>query len=66
MLPSPTLKLLTRHLPRNLKTMSSQAQFTKNLPSRKPTAEENKIIQDILAVLKPLWRKLKVVISMST
>jgi len=46
--------------------MSSQAQFTKNLPSRKPTAEENKIIQDILAVLKPLWRKLKVVISMST
>lgn len=30
--------------------MSSQAQVTKNLPSREPSSEENKIIQDILAV----------------
>jgi ketosteroid isomerase-like protein len=30
--------------------MSSQAQFTKNLSSRQPSAEENKIIQDIIAL----------------
>lgn len=32
------------------KTMASQAQFTKNLPSRTPSSEESKIINDILAV----------------
>src|SRR5271169_4571787 len=36
-----------------LRTMSSQAQFTKNLPSRTPSSEESKIIQDILAVSPP-------------
>lgn len=30
--------------------MSSQAQFTKNLPTREPSADESKIIQDILSL----------------
>jgi hypothetical protein len=33
-----------------IRTMSSQAQFTKSLPTREPSADESKIIQDILSL----------------